>query len=74
MGRFLRLTFPSFFSAPGEDAHKFLIAYEDRLCNLSLVETRGMYYIIFLFDLAVGYWWRGYIDSRSAGSSPLTWT
>lgn len=38
---FLRLS-PKFFSEPGEDAHEFFIAWENRFRNLGLVETCSM--------------------------------
>lgn len=33
-----------FSSSSGEDAYGFLITYDDKLCNLGLVETRRVDY------------------------------
>lgn len=41
------MTPPRFFGAPGEDTFEFLTSCEDRLCDLVLVETRGVDYTKF---------------------------
>lgn len=43
LGRFLTLALPRFSSIPGEDAYEFLIFCENKLHNLSLVDTQGVY-------------------------------
>lgn len=42
LGSLLILTPTTFFGALGEDAHEFLVAYEDRIHNLGLVDSHSM--------------------------------
>lgn len=47
LDRFFKLALPSFSCALNEYAYEFLIICMDRLCNLGLFETYGMYYSAF---------------------------
>lgn len=71
VGIFLRLNSLWFFEAPSEDAYKFLVSYS-KLHNFRLVKNHGVYYTTFKLDQESQHWWRGYLDSRLAGSLPLT--
>lgn len=46
-GRFLSLTLPRFKGIKHEDSVEFLIACEERLYNLCLVESHGVEYTTF---------------------------
>lgn len=74
MGRLLRLTLPRFFVASGEDSYEFLVACEDWIHSLGLVETHWVDYTIYQLDLEARHWRRDYLDSRSSRFSLLIWT
>lgn len=68
------MTPPRFTGDSCEDAFELLIAYENMLYNLGLVDTRGVDYTTFQLDLAARHLCRGYLDFRLVGSPSLTWT
>lgn len=47
VGAFMRLTLSKFAGALGRDALKILTSYEDKLYNLRLVESCGVFFIFF---------------------------
>ena len=74
LGVFLRLSPPRFSGAVGEDAHEFLVTCRERLQTLGLVESRGADFTAYQLDGPARQWWRTYLETRLAGSPPVTWT
>ena len=74
LGVFLRLSPPRFSGAVGEDAHEFLVTCRERLQTLGLVESRGADFTAYQLDGPARQWWRTYLETRPAGSPPVTWT
>lgn len=58
----------------GEDTYEFLIYYEDKLCNLGLVESCGVDFVTYQLDTTTRRLWGGFLDSRLAGYSSVTYT
>ncbi|XP_015169165.1 uncharacterized protein [Solanum tuberosum] len=74
LGVFLRLSPPRFSRAVGDDAHEFLVACRGRLQTLGLVESRGADFTAYQLDGPARQLWRTYLETRPAGSPPVTWT
>lgn len=47
---FITMGYSRFSSALGEDAHKFILSYKERLHNLSLVESCKLEYTTFQIE------------------------
>ena len=65
---------PTYTGDLTEDVYEFLVSCHERLHNLGLVESHGFDYTVFQMTGSAKQWWRDYISSRPAGSSPLSWT
>ncbi|XP_069154406.1 uncharacterized protein [Solanum lycopersicum] len=73
-GRFRLMNPPTYTGDLAQDAYEFIVSCHERLHNLGLVESHGVYYIAFQMTDSAKQWWRDYISSRPAGSHPLSWT
>lgn len=73
LGRFIRLGLPMFSCDAREDAHEFLVSFQERLHNIGLVESHGIDNIVFELEVPAKQWWRYYLCCREAKSYPLTW-
>lgn len=72
-GRFKMMNPPTYTSGLNEDAHEFIVSCHERLHNLGLVESHGVYTTFQMVGPAKQ-WWRDYISSRPAGSPSLSWS
>lgn len=57
MDRFKNLSPPHFSSTPSEDAQDFLDRCHEILCNLGLVESNGVDFIVFHMHGSSKRWW-----------------
>ncbi|XP_070046756.1 uncharacterized protein [Nicotiana tomentosiformis] len=66
--------FPVHFSgAPSKDPHDYLDHCHEVLCNMGIVETNGVDFVVFQMTGSAKRWWRDYVFNRPAGSPALTW-
>ena len=52
---------------------EFLTTCQEQLQSLGLVESRGVDFIAHQFRGPARQWWRSYVQTRPAGSPPITW-
>ncbi|XP_070031979.1 uncharacterized protein [Nicotiana tomentosiformis] len=73
LDKFTKL-FPIHFSgAPSEDPQDYLYYFHEVLCNLGIVETIGVDFVVFQMTGSTKRWWQDYVLNRPAGSPSLTW-
>lgn len=70
--RFFKMDPPQFQGGQDKNAYEFLVSYHKRLQGVGLVQTHGVDYTALPMRSPAKQWWHAYVDSRPAGSPPMT--